>query len=337
MLKKILFFFISLIVGIALFVWVISFVGWQEFKSAFELFSGWHGLVILLLTLLMLFLGAWKWKVILKSQGYNLTIKETFNLYLAGFSLSYLFPVLVGGGTGTIFRGYVLREKFFIPWKRGVASLIIEKFLELAIGLLIVLVGFVVLFSKTGFPPGNKGMLLLALLVFFIIFIMFLCSKFFRSESIVGFFAKFFNKNRFVNGAAREIEQEIFAFFEIKKAVFWKVLGLALARMFILGLRCWILVLFLGKFLDFPQTLSILAFYFIGFYIPVPARLGIHEIIQTFVFSALGIGAGLAPAFTLVLRGAEVALALIGLVIVFKLGADLIKTILQRKFDYFLH
>jgi len=64
--------------------------------------------------------------------------------------------------------------------------------------------------------------------------------------------------------------------------------------------------------------------------------LGTHEVAQTFVFSSLGIGVGLAPVFTLVLRGAEIIVALVGLVILFKLGIDILKNILQRKFDHFL-
>lgn len=333
MLKKILFFFISLIIGVALFIGVISSVGWQEFRSSFEFFTGWQGLIILFLTLLMLFVGAWKWRIILNSQGYNLAIKEIIKLYLSGFSLSYLFPVFIGGGTGTIFRAYVLREKFFIPWRRGVASLIIEKFLEITLGLLVMLAGFMFLLSRTGFSLGYGGIILLFGLVFFIILAAFLYFKFFRSESIIGFFAKIFSKNNFVNGTAREIEQEIFDFFNLKSAVFWKVLGLALLRVVIIGVRCWVLVLFLGKFLDLPYVLSIMALYFLTLYIPVPAMLGTHELAQAFAFGALGIGAGLAPAFTLIQRGAEITMALIGLVILFKLGTDLLGIILRRKLD----
>jgi uncharacterized protein (TIRG00374 family) len=337
MLKKVLFFFVSLIVGIALFIGVIYSVGWQEFKSAFDIFSGWHGLIILFLTALMLFVGAWSWRIILTSQGYNLAKKEIFRLYLAGFSLSYFFPLFMGGGTGTIFRGYVLREKFFIPWRRGAASLIIERFLEITVSLLVILIGLIFFLSKTEFPLGNTGIFLLLGLIIFTAFIIFLYFKFFRAESIVGFFAKFFSKNSFVNGTAREIEQDIFEFFDPKKAVFWKVVGLAFVKVAIIGIRCWILVLFLGKFLYFPYVFPILAFYFLAMFIPVPTMLGTHEIAQTFAFSALGIGAGLAPAFTLIQRGAEITLALIGLIILFKLGAGLVKTVLHRKFNYFLH
>ena len=336
MLKKVLFFFISLITGIALYIGVIYFVGWQELKSSFAIFTGWHGLVILFLTALIIFIGACRWKIILNSQGYNLKSKEVFNLYLAGFSLSYLFPVFMGGGTGTIFKGYALREKFFIPWRRGAASLIIERFLQITVSSLFILVGLALFFSETGFPSGNTGIFLSLAIIFFVALIIFLYIKFFRSESIVGFFAKIFSKNSFINGTAREIEQDIFDFFKPRKAFFWKVVGLSFVKVALIGFRFWILLLFLGKFLAFPYIFPILASYFLVIFIPIPAMLGTHEIAQTFIFSALGIGAVLAPAFTLILRGAEIILALIGLVILLKLGTDILKNVLQRRFDYFL-
>ena len=113
-------------------------------------------------------------------------------------------------------------------------------------------------------------------------------------------------------------------------------MGLAFTKGAVLGLRAWVLLLFLDKFLNLSQTLTILAFYFLTLFVPVPAMLGTHELSQSFVFNLLGIGTSLAPAFTMVLRGAEILMALVGFVILFKLGADLLKIILQRKFDHLL-
>ena len=112
---------------------------------------------------------------------------------------------------------------------------------------------------------------------------------------------------------------------------------MAFTKAAVLGLKAWILLLFLGKFLNFSQVLPILAFYFLTLFVPVPAMLGTHELSQSFAFNFLGIGTSLAPAFTMVLRGAEIIMVFIGFIILFKLGADLIKIILQRKLDYPAH
>ena len=128
MIKKIILFFLFLFLGIGLLIWVTNFIGWQEIKSAFLIFAGWQGAIILLLTGAMLFFGLWKWQVILKSQGYVLPLRKMAGPYLAGFSLVYLFPMIIFGGE--IFKGYILKEKFSIPWKNGITSIIIDKILE---------------------------------------------------------------------------------------------------------------------------------------------------------------------------------------------------------------
>jgi hypothetical protein len=98
-------------------------------------------------------------------------------------------------------------------------------------------------------------------------------------------------------------------------------------------LRCWLLILFLGKAIGILPALSILGFYYIALFIPIPAALGTHEVIQAFSFSALGIGAGMAPVFTMIQRGSEIILAIVGLIIFLRLGIGLLQTFLFRKIE----
>ena len=65
--------------------------------------------------------------------------------------------------------------------------------------------------------------------------------------------------------------------------------------------------------------------------IPIPADLGVHEAVQVFAFDALGLGAGAAPAFAMIQRGAQLLMAFIGIFIFFKLGIELFPTTLFRK------
>ena len=46
-------FLLSLLIGIFLFIWVIKFVGWPEIKQAFLVFTGWQGIAILFVSLLL--------------------------------------------------------------------------------------------------------------------------------------------------------------------------------------------------------------------------------------------------------------------------------------------
>lgn len=328
--KKFLLFFLSLLVGLGLLLWVISFIGWEEIKLAFLVFSGWQGVVIVFLTGLMLGTGIYKWKVILKSQGYNLSTQKLIQPYLAGFSLIYLFPMLLLGGE--VFRGYFLKEKFSLSQKKALSSVLIDKILEATVFLFIIFIACFYFLFKISLPPKDLGIIIGGILIFFSFLIGFFYFKSFKKESIANFFIKFFNK-KFNHQGILEIEEEVFYFFKFKKRALWEGISLTFLRVAITWLRCWVLILFLGKNSGFLPALAILGFYYLALLIPIPTALGSHEVIQIFTFQALGLGASLAPAFTMIQRGAELVLAFLGLVIFFRLGAGLLQTILFRKLE----
>lgn len=283
----------------------------------------------------MLFFGMWKWKIILKSQGYNLSRRKLSGPYLSGFSLAYLFPMFIFGGE--IFKGYLLKENFSVPWKNGITSIFIDKILEAAVFLLAILAGLIFFLLKIGLPPKNLGMILAGFLLGGAIGIGFFYFKIFKKESIVKILAKFFNHKKFLNVELLEAEKEIFIFFKHRKKALLQASFLAFLRVAVTWLRFWVLILFLGKNIGFFSVLPILGFYYFAFTIPIPTALGSHELIQTFSFSALGLGAGLAPAFTMIIRGAELILAFVGLAIFFSLGFGLLRSILLRKTENLLN
>jgi membrane protein implicated in regulation of membrane protease activity len=76
--RKFLLFLISLLIGVGLFIWVLKIVGWQGIKNAFLVFTGWQGLVIFSLTLLVMLIGSRKWKEILKGEEVNPPFRDLF-------------------------------------------------------------------------------------------------------------------------------------------------------------------------------------------------------------------------------------------------------------------
>lgn len=329
--KRVLSFFISLIAGIGLLFWISRFIGWQETKSALFIFTGWHGLVIVLLTLLMVLVGAWKWKVILESQGYHLSHRDIIAPYLTCFSLIYLFPMIIFGGE--LFRGYVLRERHNIPWSKAASSVFIDKVLEATSFLFAILVGLVYFLIKIGLPPRNLCFIVGGFLFFCIVAIGFFYFKTFKRESIIKSVNGLLGRSKALGGDVVAVEKEVFRFFKIEKKALWVGLALAFLRILITWARCWILILFLGKSINVLAALSILGFYYLAVMIPIPASLGSHEAVQVFAFNALGLGSGLAPAFTMIQRGAELIVVFVGLIFFLKLGIGLLQAFLFKKID----
>lgn len=155
--KKFLLFLISLLIGIGLFFWIIKTVGWQEIKNAFLVFTGWHGLVIFGLTLLMMLIGNWKWKEILKGENIKTSFRELFRPYLAGFAVMFLAPILLLAGE--IFRGYILKAKNFVPWSKGMASVFIDRITEWTANLVVIFFGILFFLYTIGLPPRNLGII----------------------------------------------------------------------------------------------------------------------------------------------------------------------------------
>jgi len=348
--KKFLLFLFSLLIGVILFVWILETVGWQEIQSAFLVFTGWQGIVILFLTFLMILIGTWKWQEVLQETGARISFREIWRAYLAGFSIRFLAPIFIIGVE--IFQGYILKKKNSIPWSQGMASVIIDRILEWTVNLVIVFWGGMFFLLMIDFPPMKLVMIFGSVFLIFLFGISFFYFKISKRESIVKAFAKLFNQKlspvkrgeggdevksqRPIDSQLFGIEKEIFNFFKLsKKKVIWKVFGLNLLRAGVMLWRTWLLIVFLGKSIGALPALSILGFTYLAVMIPIPAALGSHEVIQTFAFSSLNLGAATAAAFTMIIRGAELIVVLLGIVILFRLGIFLIRDTFLKKINNF--
>jgi uncharacterized protein (TIRG00374 family) len=326
--RKIFLFLISFLIGISLFVWTLKFVGWQKIKSAFLVFTGWQWIIILITTLLVKLFATWKWKEILKSGETDITFLDLFKYYLVSFSTTYLFPMVFL--SGEFLQGYILKRKHGLPFSKGMASAIIDQILDWTTNLAIIFFGVIFFLLKIGFLTKKFAIYFFSTFLFCLIAISFFYFMVFKKKSFANLFLKFLNYET-KNTESLEIEKEFFNFFKIKNFYFWKALILAFFEEIIFILRIWLLVSFLGGTVNFLSTLSILGFSYLAMMIPIPAALGIHEGFQAFSFNALGLGAGLGTAFALIIRGADLIVAFIGMIILFKLGSELLVGELFKK------
>jgi len=327
--KKFLLLLISLLVGVGIFVWIGRVVGWQEIKNAFLVFTGWHGMAIFGLTLLMILIGNWKWKEILRGENVKISFRELLRPYLAGFSVMFLAPVLLLAGE--FFRGYVLKAQNAIPWSKGMASVFIDRILEWTANLVVIFFGVLFFLSIIGLPPMKLLIIFGGVFSVFAGGIGYFYLKTFKRESMAKAILRTLGLAKLNQAnSILEVETEIFNFFKPKKKSMWKGFGLSFLRAGAMYLRAWLLILFLGKEISALPALSILGFTYLAAMIPIPTALGSHEAIQTFAFNSLGLGLSAAAAFTMIIRGAELIIALVGIVILYRLGVGLVKNTLFK-------
>jgi uncharacterized protein (TIRG00374 family) len=331
MIKRILSSIVFSLLGVWLLVWTIRFVGWHNIVSAFSIFNCWSGLATVLLGFLILVVGCWKWQVILKHQGYNLSFIHLIGPYVAYFSLTYLFPFILVGGE--VFRSYFLKERHGVPWDKAVSSIIIDKILETTISLVAILAGLAVFLLKIGLPPRNLSLIFAAVVLFIGIGIGFFYYITFARKSVAKYIVKFLKGKGLPDADIINIEKETFQFFRSKKKALLEVLGLSFLRVFITGVWCWAIIFFLGKSVGIVASLSILSFYYLGLMVPIPASIGAYEIIQAFSFDSLGLGVSLGPAFSMIQRASELVICFGGLIIFFKLGLGLFQSSLVKKIE----
>jgi len=325
--KRLLAFIVFLVLGIFLFSSVVQAVGWQQVWSAIQEFWGGKGMLLLVLTLLMLFLGVVRWREILRSQGYQVPFSSLLKQYFGGFSLSFFFPMVFFGNE--LFRSYALREFHQIPLPRAIVSVAVERFLDVTAYLLFLGVGiaFLLVSKSVLIPPPfwwillGVGVLALALAFFYF--------KSHRKESIVRIF---FPRIKETNGLL-EMEQELLHFFRLGNRAFWEGLFLSFAKVSFALLRTIVLVGFLGKFIGFLPAITITGFTFLSLLVPIPGQLGTHEALQVLVFQSLGFQGYAGAAFAFLVRAAEFVVALGGLVLFLRLGISLLKRLMLGKFE----
>ncbi len=322
-------FLLSLFFGICLSVFIYNLVGWQEIKSAFVNFGLTQGLIILILTFLITIIGAKRWQEILKGGGAEISFFDVFKAYLAGFSIIFFAPVLFLGGE--IIRVYALKEKHSVAWAKGISSIIIDRVLEWSVNLAIIILGALYFVGKIHLFPVSFIVLFGMALSFFIIMITLFYLRVFKKKSIIAFLGNAFNGD--LNGEPQEIEKEIFTFFNAQRGVMWRALILSVIRVLIMYVRVLVLIMFLGETITIQQVLPVLSFSLLAATVPIPAAAGAHELAQWIAFKSLGLKVSLSTAFAIILRGAETIIALIGLLILSRLGFDLLKNRLFKVAD----
>jgi len=299
-------------------------VGPEELERDLEVFRGSDGLIILGLSILTILIGAWRWKEILKGVGTDLPLKKMMPSFLAGFSVMFLAPVLVWGGE--VMRAYILKTRNNVPWSKGMASVIIDRIFEWTANLVVVLFGGAIFILFNGFPLNRVTWIILGVILLLIIFLIYFFIKCYRRESIVSILFRG-KKNLW------DVEKEMFRFFKQGKSAIWKAVFLSFLRAAVMYARVWVLIVFLGKSIGALSVVSILGFSYLAAMVPIPTALGTHEAIQSFAFNSLGLGLSVAPAFTMIIRAADLIISLTGVAVLFRFGIIIIRDKILNKIE----
>ncbi|MDP8254605.1 MAG: lysylphosphatidylglycerol synthase transmembrane domain-containing protein [Candidatus Alcyoniella australis] len=132
------------LIGLGLFAWIISRVDVESMGERLSTADPWLALWAVLVTVFVLAVKAWRWKLLLKSLGIEVEYREVLRLYALGWYGGAISP----GQLGEFFRIIPLIRRGH-PAQDAFLSSLLDRLLDLA---MLVLLGLVALYVLLGVP-----------------------------------------------------------------------------------------------------------------------------------------------------------------------------------------
>jgi len=318
---------ISVIIGLLLLIGALSSVNLGKIIGALSEFKFYKYFILLILFLITFSLTVMRWKVILSSLGHKISFLSLFIAKLVSYPISYFTPFARLGGEP--FRAYALKREDNIKLSIGVASVLIDKIIEITCGSLLILYGLVYILIKYTLSKN----LIIALSIPFLLFVVFLYVFYFKTIRNEGFFTailKFFKVYKIkelskVKGGIERTEKNLSNFFiKKRKSLMLASLVSILDIIFYLILYKTILN-FIGVDIGISRLFILFGLIMISQMIPIPASLGAYEGMGVLSFLIFGLSVENGLLFIVLLRIMEMTLAIVGLLFLPFYGIRLLK------------
>lgn len=102
--KKIIKFFIKLLVSLVFVAWLVLKIEWNEVLLNVQRISLWQIFLYLTILLASMAISVYKWKILAEFKGFEFSFGKYFELYLTGTFINNFFPSFIGGDTYKAFR-----------------------------------------------------------------------------------------------------------------------------------------------------------------------------------------------------------------------------------------
>lgn len=316
----------SVVGGVILVILLFFFVDFRQiFSQIGEV--GPAGIGVFALNIFLIFLlDCISWKIILKSYGFSLPLKDIFSAKLVGFAINYFTPSMYIGGEPL--RTYMIAKKNSLSMTRVGATVIVNKFLELGASLFFIYLGSIWTLIEYKLPQEVFIPMLVANIIFGIgigmIFVSFLYQKKFFTPLIkliqrVKFLSKPLEK---IAPQISEMEDDVFRAFKEHRKNTSFAFGLNLLSGLLVFLKPFVFFYFLKVILKLPQLALVFALTQLLFAFQfTPGSLGIFEIGEVGIYKLIGIEAHQTLAYTFTVRAMDFSQLGIAASFLFHLGA----------------
>ncbi len=317
---KRVFFLVSLILGLFLFLFTGQQAGVDDVLKTISLFPFQIIIAVFLINFIAIaIVGSLRWKLILKSQNVcDISFSKVIRAKLAGFLVSYITPSVLVGGEPV--RAYMIKERSSCGWEKSFASVVIDQTIYFFTIFLFMIIGFLFLVEYSFLPAEIfYGFGIIIILVIFT-FCIFYSRTLNRNSDGDGFFMFFIkaiklDKIKFIKTREKNIdatEKIVSRFFKNKRKVFIEAFVLSILEILLYLAVIWIIIFYLNPIIEITQTASIFFLLTLANFIPIPGSLGSFEMALTFVFDFFGFGKSNGFSFSLIYRIINIAIVFIG-------------------------
>ncbi len=312
----------SLFIGIVIFVYFLLRLGPNAFRRISEHLNLFYIVLFFLCSFLLFFLLTWRARVILEAYGKKPGFFRLMKQIIAGYAVNYITPSARVGGEPI--RIFMLKKEFGIDYRTGSASVLMDKFVEIAGLVIFGLIG-VVLFV---FAPEISFLLKVIVAGTLIFASFFLVFFYLRSVSGKGSFSSLFNLFLFhkipqfkkMVDFIEDVETRMGYFFLKHKKAFTKSFIIYILYLIVSILEIKFLLLGLGVNAGIVIIIISLTFLGVAEVIPVPGALGFLEAGQSAVFSLFSTGGSIGFAVSIFLRLSSIFFIAVGFVFLSHFG-----------------
>jgi len=272
--------------------------------------------VLLLINVGVLLTFSGRWWSIVRAQGYNIGYMKMSAYRLAASGISYFTPGPHFGGEPL--QIFALRKRHSIDTSTAIASVTVDKLVELLVNFTFLIAGMILIFRHRVFPSlGIQGILLpmglLALPVGLLIILWIGHRPLSPAFTII---PKPMRNNQFVQRVYATLTESETRAIEFCRE---RPMGLLYAILFSLIswsamlIEYWLALHFLGVSLAAAELIMALAAARIAILLPSPGGLGTLEASQVIILGALGYDPAVGLALSLIIRARDVLFMAFGL------------------------
>ena len=298
-------------------------IDFNQVLSAVFVINPFGFLALLFLTFAGVFAANLRGQIILRSQGVEFSFWRLLGIWMAGYALGYITPIVFLGGEGI--KGYLLNKKFGVSMNKTASFIVIDKIVDMTSFLFMVVLGAAIFVYYIG-PSHLTRSVAWSVSVMGVVFLIFTLfyALVFQNKKFMGRILEilFLDKTR-LGYFIQKTEDDIIDFFNMRSKFMWQSFAFSMLAQVTFLFRHILLIYLLGRGIQIFASVMSLGALYAGFITPVPGAIGVQEGIQSIIFSALGWGGQQGLALSLIIRTFDIIVVSLGVLVLLRQGVSL--------------